>query len=350
MRPATALVVALIAGLPLAAGCGSGVRRENTPTTASAGTVAPGSAPVLEQQFEQVVKTVLPSVVQINTDTGLGSGIVYDTKGDIVTNDHVVAGAHRLQVTSPSSKTPLPARLIGEFAANDLAVVRVKNARLTPATFGDSSRLAVGQLVLAMGNPLGLSGSVTNGIVSALGRTVSSQREGSFPGATIAGAVQTSAPINPGNSGGALVTLTNQVVGIPTLTVSDPQIGGAAAGIGFAIPSNSVKLIADQLIASGRVKESGRAAMGVKVRTVVDLQGNVAGVGVVSVTPDGPADKAGVKADDVIQSVGGARTPTTTALAEALAALKPGQKVKVEVQHPDGSKATVTVTLNQLPG
>ena len=94
MRPATALVVALIAGLPLAAGCGSGVRRENTPTTASAGTVAPGSAPVLEQQFEQVVKTVLPSVVQINTDTGLGSGIVYDTKGDIVTNDQ--AGVRRM--------------------------------------------------------------------------------------------------------------------------------------------------------------------------------------------------------------------------------------------------------------
>jgi S1-C subfamily serine protease len=350
MRPATALVVALIAGLSSAAGCGSGVHRENTPTTASAGTGAPGSAPPLEQQYEQVVKTVLPSVVQINTDTGLGSGVVYDNKGDIVTNDHVVAGAHRLQVTSPSSKTPLPAKLIGEFAANDLAVVRVKDAPLTPATFGDSARLAVGQIVLAMGNPLGLSGSVTNGIVSALGRTVTSQREGSFPGATIAGAVQTSAPINPGNSGGALVTLGNQVVGIPTLTVSDPQIGGAAAGIGFAIPSNTVKLIADQLIASGRVKESGRAAMGVKVRTVVDLQGNVAGVGVVSVTPGGPADRAGIRADDVILSVGGVRTPTTTALAEALAALKPGQRVRVEVQHPNGSKATVTVTLNQLPG
>jgi S1-C subfamily serine protease len=208
----------------------------------------------------------------------------------------------------------------------------------------------VGQIVMAMGNPLGLSGSVTNGIVSALGRTVTSQREGSFPGATIAGAVQTSAPINPGNSGGALVTLANQVVGIPTLTVSDPQIGGAAAGIGFAIPSNTVKLIADQLIASGRVKESGRAAIGVKVRTVVDFQGNVTGVGVVSVTPGGPAAKAGIGADDVILYVGGVRTPTTTALAEALATLKPGQKIRVEIQRPDGTKKFVTVTLGQLPG
>jgi S1-C subfamily serine protease len=337
-----------IAGLVVAAGCGGRVNRAETPTAASAG--APDSGTVLEQQFEQVVKAVLPSVVQINTDAGLGSGVVYDARGDIVTNDHVVSGAHRLQVTTPSSKTPLPAKLVGEFAANDLAVVRVSNAPLKPAVFGDSSQLAVGQIVLAMGNPLGLSGSVTNGIVSALGRTVTSQREGSFPGATIAGAVQTSAPINPGNSGGALVTLGNQVVGIPTLTVSDPQIGGAAAGIGFAIPSNTVKLIANQLIASGRVKESGRAALGVKVRTVMDLQGNVSGVGVVAVTRDGPADKAGIAADDVILTVGGIRTPTTTALAEALATLKPGQKAKVDIQHPDGQRATVTVTLGQLPG
>jgi S1-C subfamily serine protease len=340
--------LALVAGLTLVAGCGNGVQRQAAPAAVTAG--ASGSGDVLERQYEQVVKTVLPSVVQINTDSGLGSGVVYDTKGDIVTNDHVVAGARRLQVTTPSSKSPLPATLIGEFAANDLAVVRVKNAHLTPATLGDSSRLAVGQIVMAMGNPLGLSGSVTNGIVSALGRTVTSQREGSFPGATIAGAVQTSAPINPGNSGGALVTLGNQVVGIPTLTVSDPQIGGAAAGIGFAIPSNSVKLIADQLIASGRVKESGRAAIGVKVRTVVDVQGNVTGVGVVSVTRGGPAAKAGIAADDVILYVGGVRTSTTTALAEALATLKPGEKVRVEIQRPDGVKKIVTITLGQLPG
>jgi len=344
-RPA----VALVAGLALVAGCGSGVRRASTPAAVSAG--APGPALTLEQQYESVVKAVLPSVVQINTDSGLGSGIVYDAKGDIVTNDHVVSGAHRIEVTSPSSKSPLPAKLIGEFAANDLAVVRVKGGTpLVPATFGDSSRLAVGQIVMAMGNPLGLSGSVTNGIVSALGRTVTSQREGAFPGATIAGAVQTSAPINPGNSGGALVTLANQVVGIPTLTISDPQIGGAAAGIGFAIPSNTVKLIANQLIASGRVKESGRAAIGAKVRTVVDERGDVTGVGVVSVTPGGAAAKAGIAADDVILSVNGVRTPTTTALAEALAALKPGQRVQVEIQHPDGAKGTATVTLGQLPG
>src|SRR5689334_13666326 len=113
LRPALAVIV----GLALVAGCGG--RRAVAPTAASAG--ANSSGDVLERQFEQVVKTVLPSVVQINTDTGLGSGVVYDDKGDIVTNDHVVSGARRLQVTSPSSKTPLPATLVGEFAANDLA-------------------------------------------------------------------------------------------------------------------------------------------------------------------------------------------------------------------------------------
>jgi putative serine protease PepD len=345
MRPG----VAALAGLALVTGCGTG-GAGRTAASATTSTQAPGSAERLEGEYEDVVKTVLPSVVQINTDSGLGSGIVYDAKGDIVTNDHVVNGAHRLQVTSASGKKTLPATLVGEFAANDLAVVRVHGAALRPAVFGDSARLAVGQIVLAMGNPLGLSGSVTNGIVSATGRTVTSQREGTFPGATIAGAVQTSAPINPGNSGGALVTLNKQVVGIPTLTVSDPQIGGTAAGIGFAIPSNTVKLIADQLISTGRVTQSGRAALGVKVRTVVDLQGNVTGVGVVTVTPGGPAARAGIRVDDAIISVNGVRTPTTTALAETLATLKPGQRVSVEIQHPDGGRATAMVTLGQLPG
>jgi S1-C subfamily serine protease len=304
----------------------------------------------LEQQYEQVVKGVLPSVVQINTDSGLGSGVVYDTKGHIVTNDHVVVGAHRLQVIPATGKKTLPARLVGHFAPSDLAVLKVDDGSLRPARFGDSSKLTVGRLVLAMGNPLGLSGSVTNGIVSALGRTVSSPREGRFQGGTIADAVQTSAPINPGNSGGALVTLNGDVVGVPALAASDPTIGGAAAGIGFAIPSNTVKSIADQLIASGKVTHSGRAAIGVRVRNVLDIRGNVVGVGVVDVTRDGPGQRAGIARDDLILSVNGAPTPTTTGLTETLATLKPGQRVKVEVQHPDGRKATVEVTLGNLPG
>ncbi|MCO6005601.1 trypsin-like peptidase domain-containing protein [Actinoallomurus purpureus] len=344
---------AMITGLALVAGCGGGdTRNTNAAATSTAPGAPPdhGSAGQLEQVYEQVVKAVLPSVVQIDTDSGLGSGVIYDNRGDIVTNAHVVAGSNRITVTTATGKKALPATLVGQYAPDDLAVVRVNGASLKPARFGDSSRLTVGEMVLAMGNPLGLSGSVTNGIISALGRTVSSPREGAFPGATIAGAVQTSAPINPGNSGGALVTLDNAVIGIPALAASDPQIGGAAAGIGFAIPSNTVKLIADQLIKSGRVTNSGRAALGVTIRNVADMSGNVVGVGVTAVTRGGPADKAGIRPNDIIVSVNGARTSTTSELSDVLAGLKPGQTAQVVLQHPNGGKSTVTVTLGQLPG
>ncbi|MEV5754629.1 trypsin-like peptidase domain-containing protein [Actinoallomurus sp. NPDC052308] len=341
----------MITALVLIAGCGGGdAKNTNTAATAPA---PPGQVGGLrlEQDYERVVKAVLPSVVQIDTDTGLGSGVIYDNKGDIVTNSHVVAGANRLRVTTATGKKALPATLIGQYSPDDLAVVRVNDASsLRPARFGDSSRLSVGEIVLAMGNPLGLSGSVTSGIISAVGRTVSSPREGAFPGATISGAVQTSAPINPGNSGGALVTLENEVIGIPALAASDPQIGGAAAGIGFAIPSNTVKLIADQLIRSGRVTNSGRAALGITVRDVADLSGNVVGVGVVSVTRDGPADRAGIRPNDIIVSVNRTKTPSTSDLSDVLAGLKPGQTVPIVVQHPDGSKTIVNIALGQLPG
>jgi S1-C subfamily serine protease len=201
-----------------------------------------------------------------------------------------------------------------------------------------------------MGNPLGLSGSVTQGIVSAIGRTVTTKKEGAFPGATIANSIQTDAAINPGNSGGALVTLTEgQVIGIPSSAASDPQMGGAAVGIGFAIPASTVKAIVPQLIQNGKVTQSGRAALGVTVRTVVDTQsGQPAGVGVVSVTKDSAAAKAGLQAGDIITNVNGTDTPTQSDLAEVLANLKVGQSVKVDYTR-DGQKKSTNVTLGELP-
>lgn len=335
-------VTVVVAALAVATGCASGAQQiqptQPTPNTD------------LERRFEQLVKGVLPSVVQINTNSGLGSGVVIDDQGHIVTNAHVVVGAQRLHVIPTTGNKTLPARLVGQYAPDDLAVLQVADHSLRPARFGDSSRLTVGMIVLAMGNPLGLSGSVTNGIISALGRTVTSPREGHFEGGTIADAVQTSAPINPGNSGGALVTLDGSVVGVPAIAATDPSIGGAAPGIGFAIPSNTVKSIVGQLIASGKVTRSGRAALGVSVRSVLNARGEAAGVGVVDVTPNGPAEHAGIAPDDLITSVNGVRTPTATELTKTLATLKPGQKVKVELQRPDGHKRTVEVTLGNLPG
>jgi putative serine protease PepD len=252
-------------------------------------------------------------------------------------------------VTFSSSTTPHAATLVGTYGPDDLAVIKVQDPpKVQPATFGDSSTLSVGTIVLAMGNPLGLSSSVTNGIVSAVGRTVSEGDQG--PGATLPDAIQTSAAINPGNSGGALVDLRGQVVGIPTLAATDPELGGSAApGIGFAIPSNIVTDIAGQLVRDGKVTDSHRAAIGATVTTVSDGTGRPAGVGVVSVTPGGPAASAGIAAGDVITSVGGQQTASTQQLATVLAGLDVGKTVPVTVVSGSG-KRTVQVTLGQLTG
>src|SRR5512142_552520 len=173
------------------------------------------------------------------------------------------------------------------------AVIRVNSGAgsLHPASFARSASVQAGEIVLAMGNPLGLTGTVTDGIVSATGRTVS---EGQGSSAVLISAIQTSAAINPGNSGGALVNLAGQVIGIPTLAAADPQLGGAAAGIGFAIPSDTVTGSAGQLIATGKVTSSGRASLGVGAQTVADASGQPAGVGVAAATPGGAAAKAGI--------------------------------------------------------
>ncbi|WP_242614171.1 S1C family serine protease [Actinomadura roseirufa] len=343
-------VIALAAALALG-GCSGDDSEAARQTTAPVPTRSGEGAAQLQQQYEKVVASVLPSVVKIETDQGEGSGVVFDGDGNVVTNAHVVAGARRIRVTAASGGAALKADPVGEFAPDDLAVVNVEGASLRPAVFADSGKTAVGQIVLAMGNPLGLAGSVTNGIVSALNRTVSTKQEGAFPGSTIADAIQTSAPINPGNSGGALVTLDGTVIGIPTAAASDPQVGGAAVGIGFATPSSTVRRIAPQLIATGKVSQSGRAALGASVRSIIDpSSGEGTAVGVVEVTPGGGAAKAGIQPGDLILSVNGTPTPDPAALSTVLAGLKPGDKAKVEIQRPDGGKKQVEVTLGQLPG
>ncbi|WP_157250378.1 S1C family serine protease [Nonomuraea typhae] len=346
----------------LAAGCGvSTPTREGTasptatatPGTTSGGTAAPAKAAStqeLETAYEQVIAQVLPSIVQITTKVGLGSGVVFDTAGHVVTNAHVVGQATEMEVSLATGGTSRKAKLVSSFPAGDLAVIKVENPDgLKPAVFGDSSKLRVGQLVLAMGNPLGLSGSVTQGIVSALGRTVSEPQNPGSPGATISGAVQTSAAINPGNSGGALVDMAGQVIGIPTLAATDPELGGGAApGIGFAIPSNTASDIAGQIVKHGKVVNSHRAALGLRGRTVLGEDGRAVGVAVASVEAGGPAAKAGIKSGDVIVSLNGKPTPTMSDLSEILTTLKPGDQVKVEVIRPDGQSETLAVTLGEL--
>ena len=320
---------------------------------APSATATPGAsgAGAVQNAFVGVIGRVLPSVVEIRTNAGLGSGVVFDTKGDIVTNAHVVGTATRFEVLPSNSAAPMSATLVGTYRPDDLAVIKVSGAKhLRPASFGDSSTLKAGDLVLAIGNPLGLASSVTQGIVSAVGRTVTEPAESGSPGATLPDMIQTSAAINPGNSGGALVNLAGQVMGIPTLAAVDQQLGGSAApGIGFVISSDMVTRIARQLIASGHVTNSGRAELGVQVATVTGTNGTAAGVGVVSVVPGGPAAKAGIRSGDVVTAVNGTATPNVQALTAVLANLSPGQSVKVKLTHANGAAATVNVTLGQLP-
>jgi putative serine protease PepD len=329
--------IVLAASAVVAVGAGFASSKTSTRSSAASATSAAVS---LQNAYASVYKQVSPSVVQIQTSEGLGSGVVFDDKGDIVTNDHVVGSSKTFTVTTSTGKQ-LKGTLVGAFVPDDLAVIRVSGAGLEPAKFADSSKVRIGDIAMAIGNPLGLSSSFTEGIVSALDRQ---EPEGN--GVVLPSAIQTSAAINPGNSGGALVDIDGRVIGIPTLAAEDPQLGGAAAGIGFAIPSNTVTNIAGQLVASGKVTNSNRAYLGVSISDT----GQRNGVYITKILPGTAAAKAGLQAGDMITSVNATKTPTSTQLGTALAALKPGQTVTVRFSRQNGSGGSVQLTLGEFPG
>ncbi|WP_299530881.1 S1C family serine protease [uncultured Streptomyces sp.] len=346
--------VAAVCALALVSGCSGAATDAAESADASSRTTRQASVPravaELQSDYERVIADVLPSVVQIDASDSLGSGIVYDDKGHIVTNAHVVGDEKSFQVSVATGEKRVKATLVSTYPEQDLAVLKFDRTPdgLKAAKFGDSEKVAMGQIVLAMGSPLGLSSSVTQGIVSALGRTVSESRTGGGTGATIANMVQTSAAINPGNSGGALVNLDSEVIGIPTLAATDPQLGDSAApGIGFAIPVSMVRTVADQIIESGRVTDSGRAALDVTGRTVVDDDYRPVGVALVTVAKSGAAADAGMKAGDVVTKIGDTPVTTITSLSEALAALEPGEKVTVTYTR-GGERRTAEVTLGEI--
>ncbi|MFC8247113.1 S1C family serine protease [Streptomyces chartreusis] len=350
-RPVVA-VLALLCCLGLLPACSSSSpfssssREEGDSTTQAALPRTLRAADDLQDGYLKVIKNVLPSVVQIQARRDLGSGVVYDDEGHIVTNAHVVGDEKTFRVTTAGSEKELTAQLVSSYPQQDLAVVKLQDPPdgLKAAKFGDSSEVEVGQIVLAMGSPLGLSSSVTQGIVSATGRTVTEGGDGTT-GATIANMVQTSAAINPGNSGGALVNLDSEVIGVPTLAAVDPDVGDSAApGIGFAIPASTVRNIADQIIEDGRVTDSGRAALGITGRTVVNDDYQAAGVAVVEVQEGGAADEAGLEPGDIITRLGDTEITTITSLSEALADEKPGEETTVTyTRDGDGKKADVTL-------
>src|SRR3984957_5911219 len=308
-RSAIALVAAAASGgSGVAVGAATAAPAATSAVASSTTTTAPPAlAPLAatgdaRASYADVVRQVLPSVVVISTGQGLGAGVVLDRSGNIVTNAHVAGDATEFKVQVAGDPAPRTASLVGSYPPDDLAVIRVDDpAGLQPAKFGDSAKAQAGDVVLAVGNPLGLSGSVTSGIISATGRVVAEPASDGKAGGTLSRAIQTSAPINPGNSGGALVTAAGAVIGIPTLTAAGSQ-GNQVQGIGFAIPSNLARDIAKQLITDGKVTNSHRAAIGAQVGTVTGADGTPAGTGIVAVTGGGPADRAGLREGDVIEA------------------------------------------------
>lgn len=287
-----------------------------------------------------------------------GSGFVLDTSGDIVTNQHVVDGASSIRVLFANGREA-DAKLVGADASTDLAVIKVADvpaAELKPLALGDSSTLEVGAGVVAIGSPFGLSGSVTAGIVSALGRDITSPN-----GYPIANAIQTDAAINHGNSGGPLLDDNGKVVGVTSQIQSD---GGGSDGVGFAIPASTVKQVTMQLIATGTI---AHAYLGARITTITQRVATALGVPrgvlVAQVSAGGPAADAGFKAGtttktvdgtryttngDIITAVDGTAVLTTGDLRAAIDAKKPGDKIELTVSRA-GVSRTVTVTLGTRP-
>jgi S1-C subfamily serine protease len=296
-----------------------------------------------------IAKRVAPAVVSLEVQSGsngdVGSGVVIDPKGYILTNNHVVSVAAQGtggQITAVfSSGARIPASIVGRDPVTDLAVLKVQATDLTVLRPGTSSNLEPGDTVIAIGSPLGLAGTVTAGIVSALNRPVTAQGEDGGP-TVVYDAIQTDAAINPGNSGGALVDSTGALVGInsaiQTFGGSDSG-GGGNIGLGFAIPIDEARKIAQELIQTGQVKH---ASLGVNTRSV---SANAAeGAQVVNVTNGGAAAAAGIQENDVITSFGGRLIGSSTELQVAVLDHDPGQTVTVKFAR-QGQEHSVRVTL-----
>ncbi|WP_084512836.1 S1C family serine protease [Nocardia mikamii] len=314
------------------------------PASASA---PPGSVPAVAQK-------VLPSVVMIRVAgaraEGEGSGVVLSSDGLILTNNHVASGAGpnaKMEVAFQDGTTA-NASVVGVDPVSDLAVIKAAGkTNLTPIELGTSRNLMVGQPVVAVGSPLGLAGTVTTGIVSALNRPVSTSGEAGSQG-TVISAIQTDAAINPGNSGGALVDTNGKLIGINTAiaTLGASEMPGSQSGsigLGFAIPVDQARRVADELTKSGHATY---AQIGISVRA----QDDVNGARVLDVTPDGPAAKAGIPSGVIVTRVDDQVIDSGNSLIAAVRSHQPGDKVKVTYTDPQGQNPkTVEVTLGAAP-
>jgi serine protease Do len=266
----------------------------------------------------------------------LGSGVVIDPSGTVITNDHVVQGASRIVVTAADGKA-YEAKVEGADADNDLAVLTVKAKNLTAAKLGTTADLMIGETVVAVGNPFGLSNSVTAGIVSAVRRTVRGET-----GRTYTDFIQTDAAINPGNSGGALANILGELIGVNTAIV------GGANTIGFAIPVERARRIADELVRFGEVKPVWVGLRGETITEHDRLSSRGKGLRIHSVWPDSPAEKAGLALDDVIVAVDGRHVESREDFETAIVSAGPGKSLAVTYRR-EGEERTTTLTTSRAP-
>jgi putative serine protease PepD len=379
IRPRTA-VAALLGAVALGAGTaaaitaavdsgGSTTTRVVTVTNSQPAASSTGGL-TIHDVYERTHQGVVEITVSSSSPTPLGgsqesqaqgSGFVYDRQGHVVTNEHVVDGADTLNVTFSNGAT-YKARVVGSDPSTDLAVIKVDapSSVLKPVSVGDSSQVQVGDGVVAIGSPFGLDQTVTAGIVSALHRQMDAPN-----GFTINDSIQTDAAINHGNSGGPLLNLRGQVIGVNAqIETSENSQTSDNAGVGFAIPSNTVKAIANQLIANGNVEH---AYLGVGVQevpaSVASQLNEASGVAITGVRPGTPAESANLKAStgtqriagtayptggDVITEVDGTKVESSAELQGAIYAKRPGDKVTLTVTRA-GNTRSVTVTLAKRP-
>ncbi|MBB4960156.1 S1C family serine protease [Micromonospora polyrhachis] len=301
------------------------------------------AAPIIDSaDLPKIAAAVENSVVSISTGSGEGSGVVLTADGYVLTNNHVVASGSgdRVRVIFANGKNAT-AKIVGTDAKTDLAVLKADGVSgLSPAKFGDSDAMQVGDTVLALGSPLGLQGSVTAGIISARERTIragdqSDELEQQRGATSISGLLQTDAPINPGNSGGALINTRGEVIGINTAIATAGQ-GTGNIGLGFAIPSNKAKAVAETLRGGGKVSHP---SLGVSVGDAE--QG---GALVSTVVPNSPAAQVGMQQGDVVVSYGGKAINDANDLVAAVQAGKVGDRVELKFLR-NGAEKTATVTL-----
>ena len=308
-----------------------------------------------------IAKKVTPSIVNVNVSSqsqgnmffpssvqeGTGSGVIYTADGYIITNNHVVEGAQDITVTLASG-TELKAKVVGTDPENDIAVIKIDKTGLPPITIGNSDNLVVGQLVVAVGSPLGFEQTVTAGIISALHRNLAAASESGQTSTVLTDLIQTDAPINPGNSGGGLCDGGASLIGINAMIASQ---SGGSVGIGFAIPVNTAKRVADAIIAGKSVSHPYIGIQGQSVTSDVATQYNLPvteGAMVTSVMPGSSAEKAGLKSGDIIVSVDGQPVKTIDDLIAAIRKKNVGDKISI-TYYSNGTKKTADLTIQEEP-